>query len=350
MTDPSPGRRSLLANALGQSFQDGWRRVVAEDSHEASLDRLAACADGRLTRREEASVAREIASSPAALEILAALVEESGAQRPMPSLDLQAETANVVRLPERTRPVQGRRAQISAWAVAASLAVATWGLVASRNARQEVAALGNRADRATAALLSTMKKEVAALARQERSPFLIGASSPDMEALAVRALDEQLSGDSRGGDFPTPEENEVLERAQQGLVSAAREFKQTGVAGELEFAAALIQAGRLDEANKSLAATADAAERAELFATWKNLRGTLLATQAADSSMRVAEPLYAEAETLLRESAEGGVPDAWLNLALVLAEQDKSAEAEAALERYQASRAKPDSTDAEPQN
>lgn len=286
-------------------------------------------------------MAREIASSPAALEILAALVEDSESPRRLPSLDGEEQAPKTLRLPDKPMPRERRHTQLTAWAVAASLAVAAWGLVASRNARQEVAALSGRADRATAALLSAKKKEVAALASRERSPFLIGASSPELDALAVDAVNEQLSGDSRGRDFPTAEGIEALRRAQQGLYSTAREFKQAGVEGELEFAAALIQSGRLDEGSALLATIADAAQRSGLHAEWQSLRGALFATQAAESSMRVAAPLYAKAEKLFRQSAEDGVTDAWLNLALVLAEQEKLTEAEAALKRYQASRAKP---------
>jgi hypothetical protein len=350
MTESFHDRTSPLAKALGHSFQTGWRQVVAADPHEPSLDRLAACAEGRLTPREEANVAREIAASPAAMEILAALIEESGSPRPLPSLEQEAQAPEIIRLPERATSREGRRAQLAAWAVAASLAVAAWGLLASRNSRQEVAALSNRADRATAALLLTKKEEVAALARRERSPLVIGASSPELTELALESLDEQLSGGSRDMDFLDDEEIEALDRAQQGLYAAAREFKKAGLEGELEFVAALIQSGRLDEASEALAVIADAAAQRGLRAEWQNLRGTLLATQAADSSLSVAEPLLGEAETLFRQSAEGGVTDAWLNLALVLAEQDETTGAEAALERYRASRANPDAATSTPQN
>jgi hypothetical protein len=83
MTAPSQPEKNPWAAALGGAFQTGWQNLVAGDAHDPLLDRLAAYADGRLPADEEAAVAREIAESPAAFEILAALVGDAERKRPL---------------------------------------------------------------------------------------------------------------------------------------------------------------------------------------------------------------------------------------------------------------------------
>jgi hypothetical protein len=256
---------------------------------------------------------------------------EAAPDAPATTLRMHAAAASL-----RTR--DRRRNHLAVWAVAASLAVAAWGVVTSRNLKSEVAALDKKAQGAAAELLADKKSRVAELEQAERSPYLVGESTDDWAALADSTVSEALvRGGLRGGPDLTDEDAEAISRAKDELFAAAQEYGLLGLPGRLEYAAALIKAARLEEAERVLEEIeVDASATPGTLAQWRNLRGTLLATRAADSSMTVAEPLMAEAEALFRQAAEGGLNEAWLNLAMLLLEQGEAAEAEEALQTYRA--------------
>lgn len=326
--------RTDLGAAMGAAFQSGWQRLTADDQHEPDVERLAAYADGRLTEADQQAVAQEIAESPVAFELLVALMDEHAAGGRLPSAD-RAE--HVLKAPTPPAIERGRRrTQVAAWAIAASLLAAAWGVVRSQNLKNEVAALSHRADEAAAALVISEKERLAELPAEDRLPFLLGRSSPELAEVAVADFGDLLSGDgSRGAEPPTDAESAALRARREGLAWAASLFDRASVRGQLEYAAALIQAGERRHALALLEQLEQSAnETDETAAAWANLRGGLYALEAAEAPVSQAAPLWTQAEALLRRAAGQGLRDAWLNLALTLAAQDKRRGALEAAERY----------------
>lgn len=321
MTAPSQPEKNPWAAALGGAFQIGWQNVVASDAHDPLVDRLAAYADGQLPADEEAAVAREIAESPAAFEILATLLSDAERKRALPSSEPSIAVPFIVRAasePKRER----RRSSLAVWAAAASVLVAGWGLVRVRSLDGEVAALGQRARERTSALVASETRWVASL-DEGAMPYLAGAGSTELAVGAMTALGESLSGQRTRGDGDlTDEQAAALAAAQERLASAAALFDRTTIEGQLGYAAALIAAGQLDQAEAALAeAEATAAQSPATLGQWENASATLAARRAAQAPFAQAAALWQRSEELYRSAAEHGFQDAWLNLALMLAEQ-----------------------------
>lgn len=334
MTATPQPERSELANALGEGFQEGWRRLAAEDQHEPALERLAACAEGRLSPEEEASVAREISTSPAALEILSSLLADCEQSRRLPSSESTAPAAPVVRRAIAVEP-SGRRSQLAVWAMAASLLLAAWGLVRSGKLQNQVAMLHDRANDATRQLVLSERERLAALPGGETSPYLLGANSPELTQLAIAEFGESLAGNARGAPELSNEQSADLLRAQERLTAAAAQVDQSTLSGQLEYAAALAAAGQSEDAAKLLDEIESAARRSPAVESqWENVRADLYALAAAEMPVARSAPLWEKAEALFRSAAAHGMHDAWLNLALTLAEQGKQNEAIAAARQY----------------
>jgi hypothetical protein len=334
MTAPSQPEKNPWAAALGGAFQTGWQNLVAGDAHDPLLDRLAAYADGRLPADEEAAVAREIAESPAAFEILAALVGDAERKRPLPSSEPSIAVPFVVRAaPEAKR--ERRRSSLAVWAAAASVLVAGWGLVRVRSLDGEVAALSRRAHESTSALVASETQRVASL-NEGAMPYLAGANSAELAEGAMNALGATLVGQTRGRGELNDEQAAALAAAQERLASAAAMFDRTTIEGQLGYAAALVAAGQLDQAEAALAdAEATAAQSPATLGQWENASATLTARRAAEAPFAQAGALWQQSEELYRSAAEHGYQGAWLNLALMLAEQGgRSGESLEAAQKY----------------
>ncbi len=333
MTTPSQPEMNPWAAALGDAFQTGWQNVVASDPHDPLLDRLAAYADGRLPAGEEAVVAREIAESPVAFELLAALVGDAERKRPLPSSEASVAVPFVTRgAPEQKRERRG--SSLAVWAAAASLLVAGWGLVRVRSLDGEVAALSRRAHEATSALVESQTQRLASL-DEEAMPYLAGSSSAELAEDAMTALRKTLQGRSRGPG-PSDEQAAAIAAAQARLASAAALFDLATIEGQLAHAAALVAAGQLDQAEAALTQIeATAAEHPATLGPWENASATLAARRAAETPVAQAAALWQRSEQLYRSAAGHGHHSAWLNLALMLAEQgNKHSESLAAVQKY----------------
>jgi hypothetical protein len=343
MTANAQPEKSQLAAALGEGFQRGWRRLAADDQHEPMLERLAACAEGRLSAGEEASVAREISESPAALEILASLLADEAQARPLPSVETTAPAvAGTVVRPAAAVEQPRRHSQLAVWAMAASLLVAAWGLVRSRGLQNDVAMLSDRAHEATRQLVLSERERLASLPGNGTNSYLLDATSPELAQSTIAAFGASLAGDNRGADDLTDEQAADLERAQERLAAAAAQFDQTTLAGQLEYAAALAAAGRSEDAAKLLdRIEASARGAAVTQSRWENLRAGVYALEAAEAPVAQSAPLWEKAELLFRSAADHGLNDAWLNLAVMLAERGNTAEAVAAAQKYLAGETDP---------
>jgi hypothetical protein len=326
MTPTNEPNKGKLAGALGSAMQQGWRRLAAQDQHEPALELLAAYAEGRLPQADEPRVAREIADSPVALEILAALLADEGNNRRLPSLEDAATTIPLARR-ETTAEHPRRKSQLAVWAMAASVLIAAFGLISAHNMKNQVAMLNTE-------LVNSRRVRVAALSANEASPYLMGSTSSELTQLAIADFANTLAGGSRGGE-PTEAQLAEINRAQERLVEAASHIDQSTIAGQLDYAAALASAGKNEEAAKVLDRIESSAKTSPATQSqWENLRAGLYALAAAEAPASQSRELWDKAESLFRSAAERGLNDAWLNLALALAQQDKRTDSLTAARKY----------------
>jgi hypothetical protein len=338
MNEPNAGERRRLQSALRDAFQAGWGDLLAADDVEPDLQRLAAFAEGRLSREEEEDVLRDAAHSPTTMEILTSLLDETSTT-PHVTGSKDAADRPALKLSEHRAAMttRARRTAVAMWAAAACLMLAIGAVLYGWDRDIKLAALGVEAtelrkqQRETArSLLVAQKEQLATLAADIQQPYLSGESSTEMLRLALKTM-----GQPRGAKALSSDEADSLTRAAERVTAAAEQLSPQSAASRLEAAAALIQAGRLDQAQETLdqlgafdAMTPDMRRQA------KNLRGMLLAARAQPLPPAEARPLLTEAEKMLRDAADAGLSVASLNLALLQVEQQNVEEARQAASRY----------------
>ena len=259
-------------------------------------------------------MAREIAESPASLEILASLLADQDRALPLPTEEAAPATLVMRRAAPADR--QRRRSLAAAWAMAACVLIAAWSVVRSQSLKNEVAFHSGRARQATTALVVAEKERLADLEGSQANSYLLGATSSELTVAAIDDFAVRMRGTQRGGTELTAEQAAALEAARARLADAASQFDRRTVDGQLQYAAALLAAGRVDDAHELLDEIRQAAKAAAATqAQWENVRASLSALEAAQAPVSRAAPLWEEAESLFRSAAEGGLNDAWLNLA-----------------------------------
>lgn len=334
--EPQPPMTRLAAQ-WGRAFDAAWSRLAAEDQTEPPLELLAAFAEGRATVAEEAELSACVAASPVALELLGALLAESGSVGRLPTGAAQLRTLPVAPAGGLAPARRSRRdlRHATAWAAAACLALAGWMGVRSARMAGSVAALSQRADQAAVALVIAEKQRLAAELGDQQRPYLLGAPSEELNALAIADLGAQLAGTTRDAQPMTPEQEAAVGAGRQRVAEAARAISEGSTAAQLERAAALIAAARTEEARRLLGELESrAAASTVLRAQWHNLQGGLAAHVAAGLPAARADSAWQDAQTHFRAAAAGGLNEAWLNLALMQAERGNRAAAIEAARNY----------------
>lgn len=337
---------------LQDGFQAAWNDLLAADESEPDLDRLAAYNEGFLTPGDQQRVLREMCESPLALEIEAALTEDEEITRAKrPTVDTI--DSSVLKLPD-INATQKKSRSIPLWVVAASLAVAFGSLIFGWNrdvelavVSKEVVSLRDRAaianelesklnvaeekNQATAtSLLITEKERLALLTSETKQPYLSGKTSTELLRIALNDLGQPRNTKALADDDAT-----AVERATRRVRKSAEQLSLSKPESRLESTAALIQAGYLDDASAILNEIESSSDlSSELQAQIKNVRATLLMARSASLSPAEAKPLWEKAEILFRQAAEAEVVNAWLNLAILLVEQQKLDEARLAAKKH----------------
>jgi hypothetical protein len=308
-----------------------------------------------LTADEEGEVLHELSRSPAALEILSTLLEDAAAHRRGAPVGV-GETGRVAKAPDDRRAASGavRRARWTAWAVAASLFAAIgasfygWDRAvklaavsedaarlrrqadAADELREQLSAAERKTRETATSLLVAEKERLAQMTVDSQQPYLTYPMSPELLHLAMTSM-----GRPRGSKTLSSDEAAAVQRATQRLEAAAEQAASPPSASRLQTAAALVQAGRLDEAESELNQLGDVQLLpADLRAGANNVRGILLAARAQSLAPADAAPLWTEAERLFRQAAEAGRNEARLNLALMLVEEQKPDEARREAAKY----------------
>jgi TPR repeat protein len=243
---------------------------------------------------------------------------------------------------------------VAVWAAAASLLVAVGTAFYAWDSGVELAALNKEAamlrdqvdefqtvqraldtsrrqyQQASTSLLLSEKEHLAHLTAKSSQPYLTGTSSTELVRLAVADLGKPHLSKNLSRD-----EAAAVERSTRRVSAAAAQRGGESAATSLETAAALIQAGRLNEAEEML----DRLGPLESLPTTirpsaMNVRAALLATKAEALPRVEARPLLAMAEDLFRQAAAAGIIDAQLNLALLLVQEERIEQAREAAARY----------------
>ena len=129
----------------------------------------------------------------------------------------------------------------------------------------------------------------------------------------------------------------MIEAAARDLGSALQKWSTVhgntkSLAATQEQAAAQIASGNLDAADRTLT-TLEQSKSGPLAAT-QNLRAIWLVESAQSKPPDEAKPLLSLAKDHFSKAAQAGETDAWLNLALLLSEQNELAQARNAAQQF----------------
>lgn len=288
---------SLLKNRFTAAARTEWDALVDADRTEPNLEAIAAYIDNKLDAANIDYVARHIAQSPRAWEVLQTMLEPG---QSLPQVDDSRRTI-------LKRPFFERFDSRNVFALAASvlLAVSLGYIGWQTNERRLVDAQRLRADRE---LVQAIKRNVESVAAEYSPPVFVGSSDPQA---TLAALKKTIAGGFRGPDASEHERlTAAAAEAQKSIALAAKSFPEESLSFRLEEVAVLIAAGKLAEAEGVLKALqADHGSDPRVG----NARGAWLVHQARSLTQLQAEPLLAEAEKLL-ESVALDEPAAWLNL------------------------------------
>lgn len=307
-----------------------WERQVFDDDGNFDLQLIAAYADGNVTDAERREVERVLARSPAALDLLVTLRQQSvGPDRKAADESTVAEKVEGSSRPAKDsvstelRAARSSRRRLSGYAVASLIiaAVATgWAVNVSHRANklsQEVAALDQRLQIQGQTLTLSQREQLLLTSSTDSPHFFAGPAS-------LRLLEAALNDDgSQGRGHDTPE---VRGMRQDALASARRSLSEWQKLNQSEDRPQLlvsqasleIVAGALDAARTTISRLARVTgDDAPMV---RNLRaGRLLAlaeTQSLSEGNRTRKNARAELEKLTKDHPR--FADGWLNLALLL--------------------------------
>lgn len=329
---------SILRERFLAAASAEWDAVIAADELEPNMEMLAGYLDGGLDEAGRERVARHIAESPRAWDLLQTMLEP-GQVIPLCGDSLKTNSESPTTPPRTSLPTPKFSAPwfqpVTTYAVAASLLLAvTFGVVAWRSTseRREIESRLAQTQqveaerlRSSRELVGLVKRNVDAAAAEYMRPVFAG-SSDTRHTLA--SLKKAMTGNFRGpNETEEAQLEEAAAEAQRSIASAVRSFPEDALNFRLEEAAVLIAARQLDAADTILK-TLESENGSN--SSIRNARGAWLVHKARISSSTETESLLAQAEALLK-SAAADEPLAWLNLfELYDARRDRAAAVAAA--------------------
>ncbi|QDU29441.1 hypothetical protein ETAA8_45510 [Anatilimnocola aggregata] len=339
-----------LHSALRTSFAKGWQELLIHDSSEPDLDQL--------TGRHST-----VDPTPVALEISSFLAESTAEEyRPVsPKYNRDNEIGYIAKLQLDLRSATGERGRTLALAgvLAASLLITigtlNWAwqresklltlhqeLEKVRDQVSDITSLQTRLESSEQRISETgkqlviaEKEQLALLSSGSQQVYLVGLWSDELLRQAV-----SKPGAHRTTKDISNTEAKVIDKAVKRLTSTIDQLlspEQRAV----EHLAVQLQAGKLEAADQYMQ-TIDASQaQGSVRAKLTNARACLLTARAQRLSRAEARPLHAEAEKLFRTAGETGLAEAWLNLALLFAAENETAQAQSAAIRFCESETEP---------
>lgn len=353
MNEPSPTQPdSSHGDEWRKHLSAEWQWQILADDEDFDLELIGAFAEGNVTDAERREAERIIAASPAALDLLVTLREQSdevyqqteenhqvqAAGRPMQAVGSDSRSTTIETYPSGERPTSppGDAATTAAQTTSRSISRMP-SMVAAASVVIAVGAIGwslslfNRANQLgqeIAALDQRMLSQAETLTLSQREQLLLTSSTPSPHFFAGpesrRLFESALADDgSRGRGNEIPEvrtlREDTMAAARRSLAEWQR-ITQNEVGPDLLIARASLEitAGTLDDAD----ATIDrlAARLGEEAAEVRNLRaGRLLAlaeTQTLSEGDQTRSAARDQLELLTQDDPE--FANGWLNLALLL--------------------------------